>query len=71
MPKRNPNDVKRADDDTRRGAAKDRMKQHVFATMTFSQAAAWIDGNVTNLASAKTALKRLIEMIVFLRDQLD
>lgn len=71
MPKRNPNDVKRADDDTRRAAAKGKMKQHIFAAITANQAASWIDDNVTDLISAKTALKRLVEMIIFLRDQLD
>ena len=52
----------------KRKQASSDARKHVFATLTAAQATAWIDNNVTNLASAKTALKRLAEMIIYLRD---
>jgi len=59
--------IRQGAEDKRKRASSD-ARRHVFATMTAQQAAAWIDNNVTNLASAKTALKRLAEMIIYLRD---
>lgn len=59
--------VREGTEDKRKRAASD-ARRHVFATLTAAQATAWIDSNVTNLASAKTALKRLAEMIIYLRD---
>jgi len=53
--------------DKRRRANRD-AKLHTFATVTASQAQAWIDNNVTDLTSAKTALKHLATMIIYLRD---
>jgi hypothetical protein len=37
-------------------------------TYTVAEAQAWIDTNVTDLASAKTALKHVAQAIVFFRD---
>lgn len=48
-------------------AARD-IKNHVYANMTAKQAEQWIEDNVTNLASAKTALKHLVKMLIYLRD---
>lgn len=39
-------------------------------TATPQQAVAWIDANVTDLASAKTALKLMARMLIVLRDQM-
>jgi len=56
--------------ENKRKRASSDARKHVFATLTAQQAATWIDNNVTNLASAKTALKRLAEMIIYLRDNI-
>jgi hypothetical protein len=37
---------------------------------TPQQAVNWIDANVTDLASAKTALKLMARMLIVLRDQM-
>lgn len=42
--------------------------QQFLRTGTATQAEAWIETNVTNLATAKTALKHLARLIVLLRD---
>lgn len=39
-----------------------------WATWTDEEAEAWVESNVTNLATAKTAIKALARMAVFLRD---
>jgi hypothetical protein len=39
-----------------------------WATWTGAEASDWIDTNVTDLASAKTALVAMAKAIVFLRD---
>ena len=49
-------------------AARDGMRAHVFATVTADQAETWIENNVTDLASAKAALKQLAKAIIYLRD---
>lgn len=40
-----------------------------WATFTAAEAEAWITANVTNLASAITALKAMAKMLVYLRDR--
>lgn len=35
-----------------------------FANLTMAQAETWIDGNVTDLASAKNALKKIVRLIL-------
>ena len=49
-------------------AAQKKMLIHTFATITPEQAGTWIDDNVTDLASAKHALKLLAVMVIYLRD---
>jgi len=49
-------------------AARKKMLVHVFATVTPEQAETWIENNVTDLASAKDALKLLTTMVIYLRD---
>ncbi len=39
-----------------------------WATWTAEEAMAWVDANVTDLASAKVVLKALARMVVYLRD---
>lgn len=39
-----------------------------WATWTATQAEEWIEGNVTSLATAKTALKALAKAVIYLRD---
>lgn len=39
-----------------------------WATWDATEARGWVETNVTNLATAKTAIKALAEMVVFLRD---
>lgn len=39
-----------------------------WASWTPAEAAAWIDANVTDLATAKQALGRLAEAVIYLRD---
>jgi len=39
--------------------------------LTMAQALAWIDANVTDLPSARTALKHLVKLILILRTDLD
>ena len=39
--------------------------------LTLPQATAWIDANVTDLPSARTALKNLVKLILILRNDLD
>jgi len=50
------------------GAATQNMRRHVYATITADEAEQWIEDNVTNLASAKVALKHIIRMLIYLRD---
>lgn len=40
-----------------------------WATFTASEAEAWITANVTNLATAITALKAMAKLLVYLRDR--
>lgn len=40
-----------------------------WATFTASEAETWITNNVTNLATAITALKAMAKMLVYLRDR--
>jgi len=47
------------------------FKASTLATMTYTQAASWIDTNVTDIASARTALKQLARMVLALRDRGD
>ena len=39
--------------------------------LTMAQALAWIDANVTDLPSARNALKHLVKLILILRNDLD
>ncbi len=39
--------------------------------LTMVQALAWIDANVTDLPSARNALKHLVKLILILRNDLD
>ena len=55
----------------RKAQAPTDFKASTLATMTYAQAAAWIDSNVTDLASARTALKQLARMVLALRDRGD
>ncbi len=41
-----------------------------WATWTADESVAWIDANVTDLASAKQALRAMARMIVAMRDQM-
>ena len=41
----------------------------IFALLTPAQAVTWIENNVTSLATAKTALQRLAEFCIYLRDR--
>lgn len=39
------------------------LENNPLADLTFKQADTWIDSNVTNIASAKTALKHIVKLI--------
>lgn len=49
-------------------AARKKMLAHTFATATPEQAEAWVENNVTDLVSAKQALKLLATAVIYLRD---
>ncbi len=40
-----------------------------FATVTTTEAQAWIENTVTDLATAKEALKKMVKAIILLRDR--
>lgn len=40
-----------------------------WATWTAQEVAAWVDANVTNVATARTAIRALAQAIVYLRDR--
>jgi len=48
--------------------AENEINISVYKTLTPEQAETWIDNNVTNLASAKLAMKHMVKMIIALRD---
>lgn len=45
------------------------MDGSIFGTITAAQAEAWVENNVSTLATAKTALKHLARFCVYLRDR--
>lgn len=53
----------------RREAAPAELLQSPLAKMTYDEAAAWIDTNVSTVATARTALKALARMVIALRNQ--
>jgi hypothetical protein len=59
------------DDDTateKKESASANIPNHIYGTITVSEAETWIDNNVTDLDSAKVALKHMIGMIIMIRD---
>lgn len=63
-----PGEVIYPDTDAPEQAADDFEALPGWATWTGQEAADWIDANVVDLASAKTALTRMAQAIVYLRD---
>ena len=45
---------------------KEDFKSSVFAGVTPARAETWIDNNVTDLASAKNALKKIVKVLLYL-----
>jgi hypothetical protein len=58
--------AKLSDEDQAKTAAKADAFVQQFVDMTPAQVAAWFDSNVTDLASARTALKRMALMLLLL-----
>ena len=48
-------------------AKKKERTDNLLANLTFDQAESWIETNVTNIASAKTALKHLARLLIALK----
>jgi hypothetical protein len=55
-----------ADEDAAKTAAKADAFVQQFVDMTPAQVSAWFDANVTDLASARTAMKRMALMLLLL-----
>jgi hypothetical protein len=58
--------AKLADEDQAKAAAKADAFVQQFVEMTPAQVAAWFDANVTDLASARLAMKRMAIMLLLL-----
>ena len=58
--------IKLADEDAAKTAAKADAFVQQFVEMTPAEVAAWFDANVTDLASARTAMKRMALMLLLL-----
>lgn len=52
-------------------ADKKDFESHPLKDLTPSEAEAWIDANVTDMASAKLAMKQMIKMLVYLARRSD
>ena len=50
------------------GAMAQAKRDHIFANLTAEQGRDYIETNVSDLATAKTALKRIIEFVIYNRN---